>query len=300
MHKEFRRLPTLFLGPAPCAPTYSRLVELRRMAATRGMQRVVNWRKPAVDAVGPELPIPWSKRVMADTANSSSAWSRRMKSGEGLTFYLLEHGPFNFSDVIDCFEASIGMLPGAEAAGVDDFDNYLAPNIAEHLTDLWFLRKLRIHPRRVHDIDIADVKIIGIVGKLSFEAAEMNSAADPSTRMCGGLRDHKRRLERVTEALEALPQYQRFGGQDFLLINTGWRPGDYFGSRLMHMHGVHTTSDLAFGFSMYTLQPKTIVLPCVNDSNFSIFILPQELVSSCPCPHAHLAFFFPFGLLRLQ
>jgi len=136
-------------------------------------------------------------------------------------FFLHDDGAFNFDEVAAC------LLESDSPLSVDDVDLKVMPNEAEHLTDLWLLKKLRDHPSRTMNLADASLHVVGAPLFASFVAS--------SKGRCGLEADHAFRASGVAAALEALPAFQRCNGCDFLFINSSPAFRQIIGHELMRL-----------------------------------------------------------------
>ena len=96
----------------------------------------------------------------------SSLWHGERHERGALRFYLHQTGAFDLSQAEHCYLRVLNAT-----AGVDDMDARVTPDDAEHLTDLWLLRKLRAHPQRTDNPAAADVHVLGSPLTTSWRAA---------------------------------------------------------------------------------------------------------------------------------
>ena len=185
-----------------------------------------------------------------------------------LRFFLHDTGAFDLSDTVDCYLGAINST-----LSIDDMDERLTPDDAEHLTDLWLASRLRRHPQRTHDADEADLHIVGAPLATSWRAAAQGIGAErmphhQSLRSrCGGFSAHADRMERIASELERMPAFRRNRGRDFLVAITHYNPIRILGRRLLGMLQAGpswmATADKEFR-ELRTLRPHSegvVVLP---------------------------------------
>lgn len=141
------------------------------------------------------------------------------------SFYLHETGAFNFSSRVACFSAAIhnGSTYGSFR---DDADNHVMPNVAEHLTDFWFVEQLRHHPARTSDIDAADFHVVGAALRTSWFASQLDR------QECGSEVGHFQRVDELVREMLALEAFRKSGGRNFVFVDSDWNWNVVFGHRL--------------------------------------------------------------------
>ena len=129
-------------------------------------------------------------------------------------YYLHDHGAFNFSSVVRCYEGALRLRSG----GVD-FDERVLPNVAEHLTDLWYLRAFQQadHPARTSEPSQAHVHVLGVTAFVSWTAAQLDG------HPCGDLNGHYQRMRNVATALRESHNWRHRSGRDFVVVNSHFR-----------------------------------------------------------------------------
>ena len=185
-----------------------------------------------------------------------------------LRFYLHETGAFDLGDTVACYLRAINST-----LSIDDMDERLTPDDAEHLTDLWLANRLRRHPQRTHDADEAELHIVGAPLATSWRAAAQGIGAERMPHhqalhaQCGGYRAHADRMDRIASELERMPAFQRHHGRDFLVAITHYNPVRILGRRLLAMLQAGpswmATADKDFR-ELRTLRPHSdgvVVLP---------------------------------------
>jgi hypothetical protein len=194
----------------------------------------------------------------AATTGGERGQQRPQQQPRPLTFYLYEHGPYNFSATIRCVEEAVRMRPGD-----DDFDFRFNPSVAEHLTDLWALRAFQTHPSRVSSAAAADVKVLGVLPFLSWTAAKIGDEREATP--CGTLAHHTARMETVAAALAAEPAYQLRNGRDFLVVNSHYRPEIQLSQALENVlqkgPAIVTTGEHSFMRKSGSLKTRAVTIP---------------------------------------
>lgn len=142
-----------------------------------------------------------------------------------LLFFLHDSGPFDFSEVLDCFLTAHGV--NLDDLG-DGIDNNLYANVSEHLGEVLLVRALQRHSQRTHDPNEASVHILGILPFVSYAATleDLNGA-------CGDFDDHFLRMDNVRERLVGLPHFQLSGGRDFFVFSTNFRISSIYTTPLL-------------------------------------------------------------------
>jgi hypothetical protein len=220
-----------------CAPALATVSKELHHNAVRHRRRLAEAAEKA------HRPLPPMKNTTHSTA---SGWN-------GLTFFLLEEGPFNFSEIVSCFERAVGLPQGVDHQ--DEWDNHVLPDVAEHLTGLAALRAFRIHPARVYSLADADVKVVGQVGALSLAASDLGGSP------CGDKHDHELRMDKLARALLAMPEYQATGGVDFVTASTSFEPLKTLGKPLRDaLRTCSLTGDLDFQ-QQKSLVANAVVIP---------------------------------------
>jgi hypothetical protein len=226
----------------PCAPTEASIAKELFHNAARHLHRLHEvFEKTQQSPFRQRSPKEWSTKH-----GPASGWT-------GLTFFLLEEGPFNSSEIVSCFGRAVGLPQGVDHQ--DEWDNHVLPDVAEHLTDLAALRAFRIHPARVYSLADADVKVVGQVGALSLAASDLEGSP------CGDKDDHELRMGKLARALLAMPEYQATGGVDFVTASTYFRPSKTLGKPLRDaLLNPSLTGDLDFQ-THTSLVENAVVIP---------------------------------------
>jgi hypothetical protein len=220
-----------------CAPTLATISKELHHNAVRHRRRL------AEAAEKMHRPPPPFKNVSQSTA---SGWN-------GLKFFLLEEGAFNFSSIITCFSRAVQLPKGVDYE--DRWDSRVLPNVAEHLTELAALRAFRVHPARVYSLADADVKVVGHVGFLSYAASKLKNWP------CGNIQGHMRRMNGVALALLSMPEFRATGGTDFVRVSTYWNQSKALGDALdKALSNPGLTGDLDFQ-PLDSLVETAVVIP---------------------------------------
>eukprot|EP00927_Polykrikos_kofoidii_P044188 TRINITY_DN38223_c0_g3_i1.p1 TRINITY_DN38223_c0_g3~~TRINITY_DN38223_c0_g3_i1.p1 ORF type:complete len:847 (-),score=134.38 TRINITY_DN38223_c0_g3_i1:197-2458(-) len=126
-----------------------------------------------------------------------------------MKFFLHNEGSFSFDEVVDCFLNAHNL-----SFAVDDWDNKMFANDAEHLSELWLLKGFETHPQRTFNRSAADVHVIGVPFFTSY------SAGSSSRRLCGSETDHIKRMRRVMDELLRLEEFRQSQGRNFFAFMT--------------------------------------------------------------------------------
>ena len=194
-------------------------------------------------------------RLIAPTENTQFKLARA-------PFFLHETGVFNMSDSLACIRQI------AEAADDDD-PVTLGANVAEHMTDIQLVQRLREHPLRVQDPAQARLHVIGapLVSVFHFlwHVNELRklmsgaSSAHPTLKLleacgkAGTLEYHRARAREMAAALKALPAFKEHSGRNFLALGTSYLAAQAFGPDLLQL--------LLVGPALFTSSDKYYHLP---------------------------------------
>ena len=194
-------------------------------------------------------------RFLAPTENTQFKLARA-------PFYLHETNAFNMSDSLACIRQI------AEAADGDD-PVTLGANVAEHMTDVHLIERLREHPLRVHDPAQARLHVIGapLVSTFHFlwhvnELRKLMSGAStphPALKRleacgkAGTLDYHRVRAREMAAALRALPAFKEHSGRNFLALGTSYLAAQALGPDLLQL--------LLVGPALFTSSDKYYHLP---------------------------------------
>lgn len=130
--------------------------------------------------------------------------------------FFLHEGPAlaAFDESVRCFMSSAGVDPLTL-----DFDDRLRPFVAEHMTELWLLRRLRGHAQRTKNQTQARVHIIGAPVFTSRLAGLRGCDSDEDLRDGAGS-GHERRMRNLRHELEAVRGFQSSKGRDYFIVMT--------------------------------------------------------------------------------
>ena len=214
-----------WLAASPCSPTSAELEQLSSHASSKRATRA-----EAVDAVD---------------------------AGPPLTFFLHTAGPFaEFSPMVECSLHAMGVLPDGS---VDDVDDHVEANIAEHLTDWWLIQRLHEHPQRTYDREKADLHIIGTPLILAYHWVtrytkfhKKNSTHDGAmskneilqARCDRHPRDeaqarHTEKLSELATHISGMPEFKAHNGTNWMFVTTHYDLAGIFGEELLHLLASH-------------------------------------------------------------
>eukprot|EP00927_Polykrikos_kofoidii_P077538 TRINITY_DN74475_c0_g1_i1.p1 TRINITY_DN74475_c0_g1~~TRINITY_DN74475_c0_g1_i1.p1 ORF type:complete len:1065 (+),score=162.09 TRINITY_DN74475_c0_g1_i1:83-3196(+) len=143
-------------------------------------------------------------------------------------FYLHEGENFTgFEEATRCFLS----VSGVHASSLD-FDDRLRPFVAEHMTELWLLRRLRGHAQRTKDITKARVHIIAAPILTSRMASARGCDFDEDSQRGPGF-GHARRLVELQRHIEAMHSFEATKGHDIFLAMTHGEVQNIFTSRFL-------------------------------------------------------------------
>ena len=175
-------------------------------------------------------------------------WESMINVSDLPSFYIHEGGLFNFTDTVHCLFDATGL-----SANVDAFDDQLVPDIAEHLVDWWLLKRFERHPARVFNPLKAQLHVIGTPFTTAYRASrgfiyEKVKVGKRGPLGCGDLKSYYKRTAAIAKHLqETSLWWKRFGGRDFLVLNSFYWLKDAVGaellSTLMSGPSIFTTSD---------------------------------------------------------
>ena len=178
----------------------------------------------------------------------SNRWESSINVSDLPTFYIHEGGLFNFTDMVHCLLDATGLK-----ADVDAFDDQLVPDIAEHLVDWWLLKRMERHPARVFDPRKAQLHVIGTPFTTAYRASrgfiyENVKVGKGGPLGCGDLPSYYERTAAIAKHLQETSHWwKRFGGRDFMVLNSFYWLKDAVGadllSTLISGPAIFTTSD---------------------------------------------------------
>jgi len=125
-------------------------------------------------------------------------------------FFLHEEPSLGFQEVTRCFL----NVTGVGSLSNDVFDNVVKPNVAEHLGELWLLKRLRRHPKRVYDPSKAQLHVLGTALYISRRASQMGG--------CGSEDAHVQRMTKLKKYVLGLKSFKKSQGKDFMIAMTHW------------------------------------------------------------------------------
>lgn len=203
-HQNLRRATTLCRGPRceGSTPLHARKNFPVLAASDTGTSSASRQLTAGIGSCAPSMSALDSLSLAVPTSDTSEA---KIVFPPDFKFYLLAEGPFNMDDTVSCLYQHLGT-----SLAKDDMDLHLMPNWSEHLVDIWLFKQLLDHPMRTRDPAEARLHVVGAPLTASYLAATATNGT------CGGKEDHALRSQAVKDALEALPEFQKCDGCNFL------------------------------------------------------------------------------------
>ena len=195
----------------------------------------------------------------ASSPLSSDPQSAFIKVGELPSFYLHDNEPYSFADSVQCLLNATGLR-----ADVDAFDEQLVPDMAEHMTDWWLLKRFESHPARVFDPDAAQLHVIGSPFKAAYLAHrgfgwKRITEGQSGPLGCGDLQSYYARTAAIAAHLQRTSWWKQHGGRNFLMLNSFYYLNDVLGAELL--------STLVSGPAIFTSSDRNYVdYLAINDT----------------------------------
>ena len=171
------------------------------------------------------------------------------------SFYLHDNDPFNFTDSVHCLLNATGLR-----ADVDNFDEQLLPDMAEHMVDWWLLKRFERHPARVFDPNTAQLHVIGSPfsaayrahsGMAAYQAKMSIPEGQDDSLGCGDLDSFYRRTAAIARYLKATSWWKQHGGKNFLMLNSFYHVSGILGAELL--------STLVSGPAIFTSSDRNYI-----------------------------------------
>jgi len=143
------------------------------------------------------------------------------KDPSSLKFYLHNQGAFNFTKPMSCFLRQTGIN-----GSLNNWDDFVQANVAEHVSEYWLIKALERHPQRTWNRKEADIHIPAVPYFISYIATQYG---------CGRAEDHLSRMDTFTEALAQLPEFKISKGRDFFLFTTHYSLQKIYGAPLLNL-----------------------------------------------------------------